>query len=153
MPNTYTQMYVQIVFAVKGENINIHENQRDELQKYICGIISNKKSKPLAIYCNPDHIHILLGLHPTNAVSDLVKDIKTSSTKFINDKKWTVGKFYWQDGFASFTYSKSQIDRVAKYILNQPHHHKRQTFKEEFLLILKKLDIEYDEKFLFEFYE
>ncbi len=146
-------MYVQIVFAVKGKNITVHENHRDELEKYICGIISNKKSKPLAIYCNPNHIHILLGLHPTNAVSDLVKDIKVSSTKLINEKKWIVGKFYWQDGFASFTYSKSQIDRVSKYILNQPHHHKKQTFKEEYLLILKKLDIEYDEKYLFEWYD
>jgi putative transposase len=123
------------------------------LEKYICGIIINKKSKPLAIYCNPDHIHILIGLHPAIAVSDITRDIKGSSSKFINDQKWVRGKFNWQDGFGAFTYSKSQIDNVAKYILNQPKHHKKQSFKEEYLGILKKLDIKYDEQYLFEWYE
>jgi REP element-mobilizing transposase RayT len=153
MANTYTQMYVQIVFAVQGRPNIINEKHRDELEKYICGIINNKKCKPLAIYCNPDHTHVLLGLHPTVCVSDLTRDIKSSSSKFINDKKWILGKFSWQDGFGSFTYSKSQMDTVAKYILNQPKHHKRTTFKEEYLSILKKLDVEFDENYLFEWYD
>ena len=107
----------------------------------------------LRMYCNPDHIHILSGLNPVISVSDLTRDIKANSSKFIKDKKWGLGKFSWQDGFGAFTYSKSQIDAVAKYILNQPKHHKRTTFKEEYLSILKKLDIVYDEKYLFEWYD
>lgn len=153
MPNTYTQMYVQLVFAVKGRASLIKEPIRIELEKYICGIISNKKSKPLAIYCNPDHSHILIGLHPTISVSDLTRDIKTGSSLFINDKKLILGKFQWQDGFGAFTYSRSQIDDVAKYILNQPEHHKTKRFKEEYLLMLQKADIAYDEQYLFEWIE
>jgi putative transposase len=153
MANTYTQMYVQIVFAVKGRTNVITEIHRIELEKYICGIISNNKCKSLAIYCNPDHTHILIGLHPAISVSDLTRDIKSGSSKFINEKKWIAGKFSWQDGFGSFTYSRSQIDDVAKYILNQPVHHKKRSFREEYLDILRKNDIEYDERYLFEWYE
>jgi putative transposase len=153
MANTYTQMYVQIVFAVSGRTNLVSENNRVEIEKYICGIILNKKSKPIAIYCNPDHIHLLVGLHPAIAVSDLTRDIKSNSSKFINDKKWLSRKFNWQDGFGAFTYSRSQIDTVTKDIINQPKHHKKQSFKEEYLGILKKLNIEYDEKYLFEWYE
>lgn len=146
-------MYVQIVFAVKNRENLIKEKYRTELEKYICGIITNKNCKALAIYCNPNHTHILLALHPTISVSDLTRDIKASSSKFINEKKMILGKFNWQDGFGSFTYSKSQIDDVAKYILNQSEHHKKITFKEEYLSILKKFDIEYDEQYLFEWYD
>lgn len=153
MANTYTQMYVQLVFAVKGRADIIPEGNRIELEKYICGIINNKKSKPLAIYCNPDHTHILIGFHPEISVSDLTRDIKANSSKFINEKKWLRAKFQWQDGFGAFTYSKSQIDDVIKYILKQPEHHKRKTFKEEYLSMLHKLEIAYDEKYLFEWYE
>lgn len=153
MANTYTQLYVQIVFAVKGRGNFIAEKNRIELEKYICGIVNNKKSKPLSIYCNPDHLHILIGLHPTMSVSDITRDIKANSSKFITEKKWLMGKFQWQDGFGAFTYSKSQIDAVAKYILNQPQHHKRKTFKEEYLSMLQKAEVVYDEKYLFEWYE
>ncbi|MCX6258900.1 MAG: IS200/IS605 family transposase [Bacteroidia bacterium] len=153
MANTYTQMYIQVVFSVQNKFNLINEAIRDELEKYMCGIITNNKSKPLSIYCNPDHVHILIGLHPTISVSDLVKYIKTNSSKFINQKRWMPGKFNWQDGFGSFTYSKSQIDVVAKYILNQSIHHKKITFKEEYLSILDNLDIEYDEQYIFEWYE
>lgn len=153
MPDTYTQMYVQIVFSVLGRPNVIKEINREELEKYICGIISNNKCKPLAIWCNPDHSLILNGLHPTFAVSNLTRDIKSSSSKFINNKKWVTGKFAWQDGFGSFTYSKSQIDNVIKYILNQRFHHIKRTFKEEYLDILQKNDIEYDEQYLFEWYD
>ena len=153
MANTYTQMYVQIVFAVKGRYKQIASQNRDELEKYICGIIANKKSKPLAIYCNPEHIHILIGLHPDTSVSDLTRDIKANSSKFINQKTWILGQFHWQNGFGAFTYSRSQIDNVAKYIINQQTHHQKQSFKKEYLRILKKLNIEYDEQYLFEWYE
>ena len=146
-------MYVQIVFAVQGRHNLITSKNRDELEKYICGIILNKKAKPLAIYCNPDHIHILIGLHPAIAVSDLTRDIKANSSKFINNKKWVSGKFCWQDGFGAFTYSRSQIDAVAKYINNQPEHHKKRLFKAEYLEILKKHDVDYNEQYLFEWYE
>lgn len=152
MANTYTQLYIQVVFAVKGRENLISEKNRIELEKYICGIVNNKKSKPLAIYCNPDHLHLLIGLHPTIAVSDITRDIKASSSKFINDKKWMPGKFQWQDGFGAFTYSKSQIDDMVKYILNQSMHHKKNTFKEEYLSMLQKAEIEYDEKYLFEWH-
>jgi putative transposase len=153
MANTYSQMYAPIVFAVLGRASAINEIHREELEKYICGIISNNKCKPLAIYCNPGHAHILVGLHPTIAVSDLTRDIKSSSSKFINSKKWITGKFLWQDGFGSFTYSKSQLDDVVKYILNQPANHKKRAFREEYLDILQNNDIDYDERYLFEWYE
>jgi REP element-mobilizing transposase RayT len=129
MPNTYTQLYVHIIFAVKGRQNLIPDKHREELEKYICGIIKNKKSKPLAIYCNPDHPHILIGLHPSISVSDITRDIKANSSKFINEKKWIKKKFQWQDGFGAFTYAKSQLDSVIKYILNQPHHHKKKSFR------------------------
>jgi len=149
MPNTYTQLYIQIVFAVKGRQNLIFENIREQVEKYICGIISNKKSKPLAIYCNPDHIHILIGLDPSTSVSDMARDIKANSSKWINEQKMVDGKFRWQEGFGAFTYSKSQIDSVSKYILNQPEHHKTKSFKDEYTDFLKKFEIEYDEIFLF----
>ena len=149
MPNTYTQIYVQIVFAVKGRGNLIPEEKRDQLEKYMCGIISNKKSKPLAIYCNPDHTHILIGLHPSISISDMARDIKANSSRWINENRWIRGNFNWQEGFGAFTYSKSQIDAVSKYVLNQREHHKKTSFKEEYMDILNKFGIEYDEKYLF----
>lgn len=153
MANTYSQMYVQIIFAVLGRANVIQEIHRIELEKYICGIISNNKCKPLALYCNPDHVHVLIGLHPAVSVSDITRDIKASSSKFVKDKKWVFGKFAWQDGFGSFTYSRSQIDEVSKYILNQPKHHIKRTFKEEYLSMLQKNEVDFDERYLFEWYD
>lgn len=150
MANTYTQIYIQIIFAVKGRKNLISENHRDELEKYISGIISNNDSKLLAIYCNPDHTHILMGLNPKISISDITRDIKSSSSKWINNNNWIVSKFNWQNGYGAFTYSKSQIDSVVKYIRNQPEHHKKSTFKEEYLKILQQLNINYDEKYLFQ---
>ncbi|MBT4382325.1 MAG: IS200/IS605 family transposase [Candidatus Marinimicrobia bacterium] len=149
MPNTFTQIYVQIVFAVQGRQNLIHEKIREKLEKYMCGIVSNKKSKPIAIYCNPDHTHILIGLHPSISISDMARDIKANSSKWINDNRMIRGRFSWQEGFGAFTYSKSHIDNVAKYILNQPVHHKKTTFKEEYINFLEKFEIEYDEKYVF----
>ena len=152
MANTFTQIYVQVVFAVKGRNNLISDSVRVKVEKYICGIVSNHNSKPIAIYCNPDHAHVLIGLHPSIAISDIVRDIKASSSKWINENKWVKGQFRWQEGYGAFTYSKSQVDTVAKYILNQPEHHRKKSFKEEYLNILRKSDISYDAKYLFEWY-
>jgi putative transposase len=153
MANTYTQLYIQFVFSVKGRANLINESFRDELEKFMCGIINNHKCKTFAIYCNPDHTHIFVGMHPTIAPSKLMEQVKSGSSGWLNEKKYILGKFAWQDGFGAFTYSKSHIDNVVKYILNQPAHHKKQTFKEEYLQFLEKFDIEYDLKYLFEWYD
>ncbi len=116
MANTYTQLHIQIVFTVKGKRNLIPDEHKDELQKYITGIIQNRKHKLLAINNMPDHIHIFIGLHPTMALSDLVRDIKAISSKFISEKKWIRGKFEWQKGYGAFSYSHSHIDNVVKYI-------------------------------------
>ena len=152
MSNTYSQLYVQIVFAVKGRQSFIKELFREELQKYIAGIIAEKKQKLYAIYCMPDHVHILISLKPDMAVSDLVRDIKANSSSFIKEKEF-VFNFSWQTGFGAFSYSKSQTQVVVDYILDQPLHHKKKTFKEEYLDFLNKYEIEFKEEYLFEFYE
>jgi putative transposase len=153
MANTYTQLYIQFVFAVKGRKSLINEKFREELEKVMCGIVNNQNSKPLAIYANPDHIHLFVGLHPTASPAKLMEQVKSSSSKWINDNKLTFDKFSWQDGYGAFSYSKSHIDRVVKYILNQPEHHKKQSFKDEYLDFLNKFDVDYDPKYLFEWYE
>jgi putative transposase len=152
MANTYSQLYVQIVFAVKSRQAFIKENFREELQKYISGIIAEKKQKLYAIYCMPDHTHILVSMKPDIAISDLVRDIKSNSSSFIKEKEF-VKNFSWQTGFGAFSYSKSQSKNVVDYILNQPQQHKKKTFKEEYIEFLQKFEIEYDEKYLFEFYD
>lgn len=125
MTNIYTQIYVRIVFTVKGRQNLVSEKYREKLEKYICGIVSNKKSKPIAVYCNPDHNYILIRLRPTVSISDMARDIKANSSKWINENKWLSSKFSWQEVFGAFTYSKSHIDNVVKYILNQAEHHKK----------------------------
>jgi putative transposase len=153
MANSYTQLYIQIVFAVKSRENLISEQWRVSLEKYICGIITHNKSKLLAIYCNPDHTHILLSIHPNISISEITRDIKTNSSRWINENKLIKGKFNWQEGYGAFTYSKSQLDAVIKYIINQPIHHKKNTFKEEYLRILQKSNVDYDERYLFEWYD
>lgn len=150
MANTYSKVYIQVVFAVKGRQNLIRAEIREDLQKYITGIITNRDQKLLSIFCMPDHTHLLIGLKPSISISDLVRDIKAGSSKFINDKKLIKGKFSWQEGFGVFSYSGSQIDTVIKYIQNQEKHHNKKSFKEEYLEFLKKFEIEYDEKYLFE---
>lgn len=152
MPNTYSQLYIQIVFAVKGRQAFIKENFREELQRYISGIVAAKKQKLFAIYCMPDHTHILVSMKPDLAVSDLVRDIKANSSSFIKEKNF-VKDFSWQSGFGAFSYSKSQSLNVVDYILNQPQHHKKKTFKEEYVEFLQRFEIAYNEKYLFEFYD
>ena len=153
MANTYTQLYIQLVFAVQGRQSLISEKNRIPLEKYISGIVTNQNCKLLAIYCNPDHIHILIGLHPSIAISDITRDIKASSSKWINQNNWINGQFRWQHGFGAFSYAKTQVDTVVKYILNQHEHHKKTRFRDEYLDFLEKYDIQFDKKYLFEWYK
>jgi REP element-mobilizing transposase RayT len=153
MPNTYSQIYIQIVFTVKGRRNFIKEPFREEVQKYMSGIVSNKNQKMYAIYCMPDHTHILVSIKPNIAISDLVRDIKSNSTSFIKEKKILDEDFSWQEVFGAFSYSKSQSQQVVNYILNQPLHHQKRNFKEEYVEFLRNYDIAYDEKYLFEFYD
>jgi putative transposase len=150
MSNTYSQLYIHIVFAVKGRLNLISEKHREELQKYMTGIVSNRNQKLLAVYCMPDHTHVFVGMKPALSTSELARDIKAGSSKFINDNKWIQGKFSWQEGFGAFSYSHSQIDRVVKYVNNQKEHHNKKTFKEEHFEMLKNFAVEYDERYLFE---
>lgn len=150
MANTFSQLFVHIVFTVKGRVNLIKEPFRNKIEKYIAGIIANKKQKLYAIYCMPDHIHLLVSISPSISVSDLVRDIKSSSSSFISSNKWVMGKFSWQEGFGAFSYSKSQVKNVVNYILTQPEHHKKQSFKQEYLELLKKYDVSYEEKYLFD---
>ncbi|WP_223608042.1 IS200/IS605 family transposase [Chryseobacterium sp. OSA05B] len=153
MANTYTQIYIQIVFAVQGRQNLISKENREELHKFITGIVSNRNQKLLAVFAMPDHVHILISISPSISISDLVRDIKAGSSKFINEKRWINGKFNWQEGYGAFSYSKSSVNPVVKYILNQEEHHKKKTFKEEYLNFMEKFEIEYDSKYLFEWIE
>lgn len=152
MPNTYSQLYIQIVFAVKGRRNFILENYREELQKYITGILQANKQKMFAIYCMPDHTHLLVSIKPDIAISSLVRDVKANSSLWLKKRFTSFDDFAWQEGFGAFSYAKSQVQHVVEYILNQQAHHKRKTFREEYLDFLKKFEVEYEEKYLFEFY-
>lgn len=153
MPNTYTQIHVQIIFAVKGRQNLIPKNRREDLQKYITGIVNKRRQKLLSIFCMPDHTHILVGMKSDVSVADLTRDIKAGSSKFINDNRWVKAKFSWQEGYGAFSYLRSHVESVIKYILNQEEHHKVKSFKEEYLEFLRKFEIQYDEKYLFEWIE
>ena len=153
MAGTFSQIYVQVVFAVKGGENLIREQWKDELHKYIAGIIKGKEQKSIIVNGMPDHIHAFVGLRPVMAISDLVRDIKNNSSNFINDKKFVRGRFSWQEGYGVFSYSHSHIERVYNYILNQEAHHKKKTFRAEYLDLLKKFEIAYNEKYLFEWIE
>lgn len=153
MPGTFSQVYIQVVFAVKGRENLISSKWKDELHKYISGIISGKGQKSIIVNGMPDHIHAFIGLKPSMSISDLVRDIKNNSSKFINERKLVKGKFAWQEGYGSFSYSHSQIDDVYKYILNQEGHHKKRTFKEEYMELLKRFEVKFEEKYLFDWIE
>ncbi len=153
MPNTFSQIYIQIVFAVKGRDNLINKSWEEDLYKYITGIIQNKQQKMLAINGMPNHIHFLIGMKPTCCLSDLVREIKKSSNDFIKEKKFAPHHFQWQEGYGCFSYSHSALDNVIAYIQNQKEHHKKMTFKEEYISFLKKFDIEFDERYLFEWVE
>jgi REP element-mobilizing transposase RayT len=150
MANTYSQVYLQFVFAVKGRKSLINQKHNEELQKYITGIVQNRKQKMLAINNMPDHLHLFVGFSTTMSMADFMEEVKSISSKFINEKGWVKGQFEWQRGYGVFSYSRSQIDNVIKYIINQQKHHKKKTFKEEYLEFLMKFEVEYDERYLFE---
>ncbi|HED05049.1 MAG TPA: IS200/IS605 family transposase [Ignavibacteria bacterium] len=150
MAGTFSQIYIQIIFAVKGRENLISKKWKDELHKYIAGIIKSKNQKPIIVNGMPDHIHVFVGLKPSMAISDLTRDIKNNSTNFINEKKLVRGKFSWQAGYGAFSYSHSQIGNVYNYILHQEEHHKRESFREEYFEFLKKYEIEFNEKYLFD---
>jgi len=150
MADTYSQIYIQIVFSVQNRKALIHESFETELYKYITGIVQNKGQKLIAINGMPDHIHIFIGMKPNCCLSDLVREIKKSSNSFINEKQFTKIPFYWQDGFGAFSYSFNQINTVVNYIKNQKSHHHTKSFKEEYLEFLDKFEIEYKEEYLFD---
>jgi REP element-mobilizing transposase RayT len=150
MANTYSQLYIQVVFAVKGRQNLISNIWKDELFKYITGIVTNEGQKLIAINGVSDHIHILIGIKPNKALSDLVRDIKANSTRFINEKAWVNGKFEWQTGFGAFSYSHSNLTNVIRYIQNQEEHHKAKTFKEEYVAFLEAFDVDYKTEFMFD---
>lgn len=148
--STYTQIYIQIVFAVQGRESLIRPQWEERLYQYITGIVQNKEQKMLAINGMPDHIHFLIGMRPTCSLSDLVREVKKSSNEFIKENKLSEFKFSWQEGFGAFSYNHSQLDNVIKYIMNQKEHHRKKTFKEEYIEVLRKYEVEYKHEYLFE---
>jgi len=153
MANTYTQIYIHIVFSVQGRQSLIKKEWKERLHKYITGIVKNEKQKLIVINSMPDHIHMLIGMKPDIALSGLIRDVKSNSSKFINEEHLTRGRFNWQEGFGAFSYSHSQLDTVIRYIQNQERHHERKTFRQEYLEILKKFAVDYDDKYVFEWIE
>ena len=151
MPGTFSQIYIQTVFAVSGRRSLVHLNWENELYKYITGIVQNNKQKMLAINGMPDHIHILIGMKPNCCLSDLVREIKKSSNTFIKEKGFCKYKFKWQEGYGAFSYSHSSLDRVINYILNQKAHHSKKNFRQEYMEMLKKFEIGYKDEYLFDF--
>jgi REP element-mobilizing transposase RayT len=149
MANTYSQIYIQIVFAVEGRQNLIDPSHNDELQKYITGIVTKQRHKLIAINNVPDHVHLLIGQRPDAALSDLVGDIKSGSTNFINRLRWVKGRFNWQEGFGAFSYSRSQSDTVIRYVQNQQKHHQRLSFRDEYLKLLEKFEVPYDGRYVF----
>ena len=151
MANTYSQIYIQFIFAVKGRESQILESHRERLQQYISGIVRSKEQKLLSIYANPDHIHLLVGFNKLDIkISDFVRDIKSNSSKLINEENWFLGKFYWQEGYGAFSVNPIQIDVVEKYIENQEKHHKTKSFQDEFRAFLKKYKREYNEEYVWD---
>ena len=153
MANTYTQIYLQIIFGVKWRQSLIHDKFREELHKYITGIVTKRRQKLIAINSVSDHLHLLIGFGTNITLSDLVHDIKIASANFINNKKLLPGRFNWQQGYGAFSYSRSQLDQVVKYIQNQQKHHKKKTFKEEYIEFLKRYEINYNPRYLFDWPE
>ena len=153
MANTYSQAHFHLVFAVKHRQALIQRSWKDELERYITGIVQTHKHKLLAIGAMPDHIHIFLGYHLMHRIPDLVEEIKTSSNHWIKQKNFSASKFDWQNGYGAFTHSRSQVDAVVKYVLHQEEHHRKKNFREEYLDMLQKAEIKFEEKYLFQFFE
>lgn len=151
MANTYTQLYIQMVFAVKGRESLIHPAWRDQLYKYTTAIIQNKGHKLLAINGMADHIHIFIGYNPNQTIPDLVETIKTDTNFFIKSNAFCPGKFSWQTGYGAFSYGRSQLSDVVAYIQNQQIHHQQRTFRDEYQAMLRKFEVDYKPEYLFDF--
>lgn len=149
MANTCSQIHIQIVFCVQDRDCIIKKSWSDELYKYITGIIQNHGHKVLGINGMPDHIHVFFGMRPTQSISDLLQDIKGSSSVWINQKGFVKGKFSWQEGYGAFSYSKSHVDNVIEYIKNQEIHHRKKSFIEEYRDFLEKFEVDFDERYIF----
>ena len=152
-PGVFSQLYVQLVFAVKYRERLIKKEVQTEVYSYISGILTNRNNKSIIINGMPDHIHILTGLNHNEKIPDLVGAIKRNSSVYINENQWIKNKFQWQEGYGAFSYSRSQIENVYEYIKNQEKHHKKKLFREEYVHLLKQFEIEYDERYLFSFFE
>ena len=150
MADTFSQIYIQYVFAVKGRENLLEKPWRNEVFKYIAGIIKGKNQKSIIVDGVADHVHVFVGLKPAQNISDLIRDIKNNSSRFINEQNFVKGKFQWQEGYGVFSYAHSQIDNVYQYIARQEEHHQKKTFKEEYLEFLERFDVEFDDKYLFE---
>ena len=153
MANTYSQITIHAVFAVKHRHNIIMKTWRDQLHQYISGIISNKGATPLGVGGWTDHVHILFGMPVTVSIADFVGTVKANSSKWINERGFIKGRFHWQEGYGAFSYAKSQRDIVIKYIMNQEEHHREKTFKDEYIKMLADYDVAYQEKYLFDFFE
>lgn len=153
MANTYTQLYVQLVFAVKGRQHLIPKNRKEELHQYVTGIVQNRGQKLLAVHCMPDHTHVFVGFGPTITIADLVKDIKQATSVWVKEKRIAPSTFSWQEGYGAFTYAQSQVKNVVQYVLNQEENHRIKTFQEEYLTFLKRFEVPYDSRYVFEFYD
>jgi REP element-mobilizing transposase RayT len=152
-PGTFTQMYVQLVFAVKNRNAALSKDIRPRVFEYMSGILTNQKHKSIIINGISNHVHILFGLNPFISVSDTVHEVKRSSSLFINSEKLCCEKFSWQEGYGGFTYSRSQISNLYNYIENQESHHKTRTFHDEYIQYLTDNEMEFDEQFLYDFWD
>ena len=152
-PGVYTQLYVQLVFAVRNRDAVLHPAIRERIFKYMSGILTEMKHKSIIINGVSDHVHILFELHPTSCLSDIMRDVKSNSSKWINENKFIVGKFSWQEGYGGFSYSHTQRDNVINYILDQEKHHSMHSFKDEYMELLRIFQIEFKDEYVFEFYE
>jgi REP element-mobilizing transposase RayT len=150
MANTYSQIHIQAVFAVHGRLRMISKQHKEELQKYITGIIQGEGQKLLAVNCMPDHTHIFFGLRPQKAIADLLCVVKAESSRFVTEKGFARGKFAWQEGYGAFSYCRREVDTIVRYVMNQEEHHRRTSFKEEYLRFLREFQIPYDERYLFQ---
>jgi len=153
MANTYSQILIHVVFTVKGRANLINKKWRSDLHSYISGIITSKGQKSIIVNGVGDHIHCFIGLKPSMSLSELIRDVKNNSSKFINENQLVKGKFQWQEGFGAFSYATSQVKNVYNYILNQEEHHKKSTFKEEYIDLLETYEVEYEDDYLFSFVE
>ena len=149
MANTYTQLHIQFVFAVKYRRALIHKAWKDELNKYITGLFQQNDHKMLQINSMPDHIHIFIGMRPAQSISSLVQNVKTESSKWIKEKGYCSAPFAWQEGYGAFSYSKSHVPDVIRYIQNQEAHHQKEPFLDEYRLFLSAFEIDYDEQYIF----